>query len=180
MTSCRAGDLTVNHNRFQIAPVTNSSEEICAPWTNILGLSFVLVLETSVITNFPQLANAVFRPRLFAIRHPSGSPEILLTWVDGNRLRLLVAWAIRENLIKRADNPASDMEKNLPKKRKKDRMLSLDEVRIVWRAAVSAGFAFGTHVPLMLLTGCRAGEWAHSVRSWVDMKQRLRVIPAEA
>jgi integrase len=55
-------------------------------------------------------------------------------------------------------NPASDMEKNLPKKRKKDRVLSLDEARTVWRAAGSAGYAFGTHVQLMLLTGCRAGE----------------------
>jgi integrase len=95
-------------------------------------------------------------------------------------LRLLVSWAIGENLIKRADNPASDMEKNLPKKRKKDRVLSLDEARIVWRAAGSAGYAFGTHVQLMLLTGCRAGEWAHAVWSWVDLKQRLFVIPAEA
>jgi integrase len=95
-------------------------------------------------------------------------------------LRLLVSWAIRENLIKRADNPASDMEKNLPKKRKKDRVLSLEEARIVWRAAGSAGYAFGTHVQLMLLTGCRAGEWAHAVWSWVDVKQRLFVIPAEA
>ncbi len=95
-------------------------------------------------------------------------------------LRLVVSWAIRENLIKRADNPASDMEKNLPKKRKKDRVLSLEEARIVWRAAGSAGYAFGTHVQLMLLTGCRAGEWAHAVWSWVDLKQRLFVIPAEA
>jgi integrase len=95
-------------------------------------------------------------------------------------LRLLVSWAIRENLIKRADNPASDMEKNLPKKRKKDRVLSLDEARIVWRAATSAGYAFGTHVQLMLLTGCRAGEWAHAVWNWVDLKQGLLIIPAEA
>jgi hypothetical protein len=68
----RAGDLTVNHSRFQIAPVTNTSEEICALWTNILGLSFVLVLETSVLTNLPQLATAVFRPRSFSIRHRRG------------------------------------------------------------------------------------------------------------
>jgi integrase len=95
-------------------------------------------------------------------------------------LRLLVSWAIRENLIKRADNPASDMEKNLPKKRKKDRVLSLDEARIVWRAARSAGYAFGTHVQLMLLTGCRAGEWARALWSWVDLKQKLLIIPAEA
>jgi integrase len=95
-------------------------------------------------------------------------------------LRLVLAWAIRENLVKRADNPASGMEKNLPKKRKRDRVLSLDEARIVWRAAGSAGYAFGTHAQMMLLTGCRAGEWARSVWSWVDLKQKLLVIPAEA
>jgi len=69
---------------FQIAPVTNVSEDICALWTNILGLSFVLVVEPSVLTNLPQLASAVFRPRSFNIRHPSGSHELLLSWADGN------------------------------------------------------------------------------------------------
>jgi len=59
-------------------------------------------------------------------------------------------------------------------------VLSLDEARIVWRAAASAGYAFGTHVQLMLLTGCRAGEWAHAVWSWVDLNQKLLIIPAEA
>ncbi len=95
-------------------------------------------------------------------------------------LRLLVSWAIRENLIKRTDNPASDMERSLPKKRKKDRVLSPEEARIVWRAAGSAGYAFGTHVQLMLLTGCRAGEWARAAWSWVDLNQALFIIPAEA
>jgi hypothetical protein len=80
----RAGDLAVNHSRFQIAPVTNANEEICALWTNILGLGFVLVLERSVSTNLPQLASAVFRPRSFNIRHPSGAHELLLSWADGN------------------------------------------------------------------------------------------------
>jgi hypothetical protein len=80
----RAGDITVNRNHFQLAPLTNLSEEICGLWTNILGLSFVLVLETSVMTNLQQLAGAVFRPRSISIRHPSGSHELLLTWADGN------------------------------------------------------------------------------------------------
>ena len=79
----RAGDLTVNRNHFQLAPITNSNEEICGLWTNILGLSFVLVLETSVLTDLPQLAGAVFRPRSIRIRHPSVSHELLLIWADG-------------------------------------------------------------------------------------------------
>jgi integrase len=95
-------------------------------------------------------------------------------------LRQMLSWAIRERLIRRTDNPASDMDRNLPKKRKRDRVLSPDEARIVWHAAASAGYAFGTHAQLMLLTGCRAGEWARAVWSWVDLKQGLLVIPAEA
>jgi integrase len=92
-------------------------------------------------------------------------------------LRLMVGWAIEERLIHREDNPASGMERNLPKKRKGDRVLSLEEVRAVWRAADS-GFAFDNHVRLMLLTGCRAGEWARARWPWVDLNQGLLSIPA--
>ncbi len=95
-------------------------------------------------------------------------------------LRHMLSWAIREGLVKRSDNPASDMERNLPKKRKKDRVLSLKEARCVWLAAEAAGYAFGTHAQLMLLTGCRAGEWANARWQWVDLEQGLLVIPAES
>jgi integrase len=67
--------------------------------------------------------------------------------------------------------------RNLPKKRKADRVLSIDEVRAVWRAADS-GFAFDDRARLMLLTGCRAGEWARARWPWVDLKQGLLSIPA--
>ncbi len=32
----------------------------------------------------------------------------------------------------------------------------------------------------MLLTGCRAGEWAKAQWQWVDLEQGLFVIPASA
>jgi hypothetical protein len=32
----RAGEMTQNHNRFQIAPITNGRYEICALLTNVL------------------------------------------------------------------------------------------------------------------------------------------------
>lgn len=109
---------------------------------------------------------------------PRGGVEAARTVVAV--LRQMLSWAIREEIAKRSDNPASDMERNLPKKRKKDRVLSVDESRLVWRAAGAAGYAFGTHVQLMLLTGCRAGEWARALWQWVDLKQGLLVIPAES
>jgi integrase len=49
--------------------------------------------------------------------------------------------------------------------------------RAVWRAADS-GFAFDNHARLMLLTGCRAGEWARARWPWVNLKQGLLSIPA--
>ena len=78
----------------------------------------------------------------------------------------------------RVDDPASDMEKNLPKKRKKDRYCHLRGSHCV------AGGRFGGICiwyprQLMLLTGCRAGEWARAVWPWVDLKQNLLIIPGE-
>lgn len=72
------------------------------------------------------------------------------------------------------------MEDNLPKKRSKERVLSLEEARIVWHAAGTLGYPFGPLYRLILLTGCRPGEWARCCRSYVDLKQGLQVIPAQA
>lgn len=94
-------------------------------------------------------------------------------------LRKMISWGISEELLRRKDNPASGMESNLPKKRKKDRVLSLEEARIVWHAAESLGYPFGPAYQLILLTGCRPGEWSRARRPWVDLKQGLCVIPAE-
>jgi integrase len=94
-------------------------------------------------------------------------------------LRKMISWGISEELLRRRDNPAAGMEGNLPKKRKKERVLSLEEARVVWRAAETLGYPFGPAYQLILLTGCRPGEWARARRPWVDLKQGLCVIPAE-
>ena len=95
-------------------------------------------------------------------------------------LRAMITWAIDEELVVRRDNPAAKMIRNLPPKQAKERVLSLEEARAVWRAAEAAGYAFGMHAQLMLLTGCRAGEWAKALWQWVDLEQGLFVIPASA
>jgi integrase len=156
--------------KYEQAIVTHINPHIGGVLVDVLDREQVRELIRKVRIRRPRTDGARGRPR--------GGSEAARTVIAV--LRLVLAWAIRENLVKRADNPASGMDKNLPKKRKKDRVLSLDEARIVWRAAGSAGYAFGTHVQLMLLTACRAGEWARSVWSWVDLKQKLLVIPAEA
>jgi len=93
-------------------------------------------------------------------------------------LRHLYSWAIDEGKLKRSDNPASRIDKNLPKKKSRDVVLSLNEARIVWQAAQATGYPFGTHAQLMLLTGCRCDEWASARWSWIDTQEALMVIPA--
>jgi len=70
------------------------------------------------------------------------------------------------------------MEDNLPEKRQRDRVLSVEEARVVWNAAEALGYPFAHLYRLLLLTGCRKGEWARAVWSWVDFEQSLLVIPA--
>lgn len=94
-------------------------------------------------------------------------------------LRHMYSWAMEEGKLKRKDNPASKIDRNLPKKRQGDVVLSLDEARIVWQAAEATGHPFGTHVQLMLLTGCRLNERASARSSWIDIKEALMVIPAD-
>jgi integrase len=108
---------------------------------------------------------------------PRGGKEAARTVVAV--LRKMISWGIREELLRRRDNPVSGMESNLPKQRKKDRVLSLEEARIVWRAAQTLGYPFGPAYQLILLTGCRPGEWAGARRPWIDLRQALCVIPAE-
>jgi integrase len=95
-------------------------------------------------------------------------------------LRKMINWGIRERLLKRVDNPVAGMQDNLPKKRRKERVLSLEEAQIVWQAAGTLGYPFGPLYRLILLTGCRPGEWARCRQSYIDLKNSLLVIPAQA
>jgi integrase len=94
--------------------------------------------------------------------------------------RKMINWGMRERLLKRTDNPATGMEDNLPKKKQRERVLSLEEARIAWRAAETLGYPFGPIYQLILLTGCRQGEWSACLGRYVDLKQALLVLPAIA
>lgn len=94
-------------------------------------------------------------------------------------IRHMYTWGQDEGVIKRPDNPASKIEKNLPKKRRGEIVLTLSEARIVWQAAKDCGFPFGTHVQLQFLTSDRRGEWASCEESHIDLKEALQVIPAD-
>jgi len=66
-------------------------------------------------------------------------------------LRQMYSWAMEESVLKRQNNPASKIQKNLPKKKPGEIVLTLREARIVWQAAKDCGYPFGTHAQLMML-----------------------------
>ena len=69
------------------------------------------------------------------------------------------------------------MRRSDPKLRARSRILSDDEIRIVWRAAEANG-VFGAFVRMSLLTGQRAGKLSHM--KWEHIENDVWHIPAEA
>ena len=92
-------------------------------------------------------------------------------------LHKMFQWACMQDRL--SANPISGVE-NPTKKIHRDRVLSMDELRAIWRAAGTLGYPYGPMYQLMLLTACRRGEWANSRRAWLDIDQSLMLIPAEA
>ncbi|RWO88554.1 site-specific integrase [Mesorhizobium sp.] len=81
-----------------------------------------------------------------------------------------VARAMGRNIIELAEAPAK------PKSR--DRVLSYNEMKTVWKAAEKCGYPFGPMVQLLLLTGQRRDEI--SQLKWSEMSDDLEAIKLEA
>jgi hypothetical protein len=73
-------------------------------------------------------------------------------------LRQMYSWGIDEEVLKRKDNPESRMQKNLPKQKRGETVLTLREARIVRQAAKDCGYPFGEHARLMIFDGTRCDE----------------------
>ncbi len=78
-----AGDVTQNHNRFQLAPYTNAQGELSGLGVNIMGLDFVLMLEPPDLTASPGLRRATYRPGQIMITFAGVVNWIAITWEDG-------------------------------------------------------------------------------------------------
>ncbi|HJS89759.1 MAG TPA: integrase family protein [Steroidobacteraceae bacterium] len=109
---------------------------------------------------------------------PRGGKEAARTVLSV--FRKMMNWGIREELLTRKDNPAEGMEANLPKKRRRDRVLSREECQIAWIASGSLGYPFGPVYRLLFVTGTRESEWGRAIRDWIDLPQALSVIPADS
>jgi integrase len=114
---------------------------------------------------------------------PGGGRGAVIGGVEASRtamrvFRHMYSWAIEEGKVRRRDNPCGNIIKHLPKAKRGETVLSLEEARIVWQAAGDCGYPFGSHAQLMLLTGCRLDEWASAEESWLDLQEALMVVPA--
>jgi len=155
--------------KYQMALDVHALPEIGDVLADVLSREQVRNLVKQAMVRHPRGEGPKDRPR--------GGKEAARTLISV--LRKMINWGIEEGLLKRKDNPVSGMEKNLPKKKQKERVLSLEEARVAWRAAQTLGYPFGPAYQLIMLTGCRPGEWSRSQRPWIDLKQALAVIPAD-
>jgi integrase len=85
-------------------------------------------------------------------------------------LSKMFSWAVEHRLIQ--TNPTSGTFRPRPSP-PRDRVLSEAELTHVWRAAVKAGWPFGTIVQLLVLTGCRLREVAGM--KWSELSDDLAV-----
>lgn len=108
---------------------------------------------------------------------PKGGKEAARTMVTV--LRKMFAWGGEEGKLKRKDNPVGGMEKNLPKKKRGERVLSLDEMRLAWRGAATLGYPFGPTYQQIMLTGDRRGAWGKAKTSQIDLVQALLIVSAD-
>lgn len=88
--------------------------------------------------------------------------------------RTFFRWAVRRQYLKHS--PLEGMQ--ITKLRSRDRYLNDEELVAVFNAAKDYGYAFGTIIQLLLLTGQRRGEVAAFRSDWIDFKEQTITIPA--
>ena len=93
-------------------------------------------------------------------------------------LRRFFAWLIERDVLSKS--PCAGLKKPTLE-RSRDRVLSDDELVLVWRAAERIDFPFGPLVKLLILTGQRLGEVAGMRRAELDLRGKSPswTIPAE-
>ena len=92
-------------------------------------------------------------------------------------LHRMFEWACSRDIL--AVNPAAGVVDPY-KAVTRDRVLSMQELNAVWRSTYVLGYPFGPLYRLLLLTGCRRGEWAKARWSWLDQVAGEMHIPAES
>ena len=110
--------------------------------------------------------------RFAAIRGGRGSAAEVRKWV-----RAMFQFAAAVGML--PANPFREV-RNRDRLRPRDRVLSMDELAAIWRAAGRMYYPWGALFRLLLLTGNRRGEWAEARWDWLDAAATQLEIPASA
>ena len=89
----------------------------------------------------------------------------------------MLNWSADRGLI--AVSPIAGLRRNDLRYRRRERVLTMDELKRVWEAADMLGYPFGGYIQLLLLTGQRRSEIAGLRTAWIDTDARTFEIPAE-
>jgi integrase len=100
--------------------------------------------------------------------------------VAANRVHSIVRkffnWAVENDLI--ANSPVAGV-KAPNKEASRDRVLTDDELKAVWRATEKEGYPLGSIIQLLILTGQRRGEVGGMMWSELDLEAGAWVLPRE-
>jgi FAD binding domain/Phage integrase family len=91
------------------------------------------------------------------------------------QLRKLCNWAVSRGIIK--SNPCDGISPP-SEETARDRVLSLDELHLVWNATDRLGFPFGPITKLLILTGQRRSEVGDMEWNEIDVEKCIWTIPA--
>ena len=81
-------------------------------------------------------------------------------------LRRMMRWAVNQGDLERSPMEGMDAPAKAPSR---DRVLSDDELRLVWRVSFSLGYPFGQIIRLLIVTGARREEVASL--DWAELAQ---------
>ena len=131
-------------------------------------------------TDFVALLEAVRQPSVVTVktargtykatRGGPGSAGEVRKWV-----RAMFQFAFDVELL--PDNPLANV-RNRDRLKPRDRVLSMEELRAVWKAAASMPYPWGPNFQLIMLTGDRRGEWANARADWLTPDRSRLEIPA--
>lgn len=138
-------------------------------------------LSTVTRSDFVALLEEVRQPKTVRIESERGSYEAtrggpgsageVRKW-----LRAMFQFAVEVDLL--TINPLSNV-RNRDRLKARDRVLSMDELRAVWKAAGHLDHPWEAFFKLIMLTGDRRGEWANAEVGWLTADRTRLEIPGK-
>jgi integrase len=92
-------------------------------------------------------------------------------------IRKFFNWCLEQEIVEAS--PCAGLKPPAGKEDSRDRILSDDELRRVWKAADKLGAPYGAMVQLLILTGQRRGEVVGMQWAELDLKDRVWTLPRE-